>query len=131
MKSTIELSSRPESVAPALDELESKLLDAGASHELALEFRLLGEEAITNIVKYAGAEKMIVVIDVSDDAVVFELKDDGNAFDPLQATSPDLELGVEDRPLGGLGIHLIQTLADEVSYESGSEWNVLRLSKSR
>ena len=131
MQRTLELPSRPEAVASALDTIEASLVEARASHELALEFRLLGEEAITNVVKYADAESMVVLLDISDDTVVLELRDDGKPFDPLGAAAPDLEAGVEERSLGGLGIHLIQTLADDVSYERDGEWNVLRLTKSR
>jgi len=131
LRRTFELTPHPDAVASALDALEASLIDAGASNELALEFRLLGEEAITNVVKYADAASIVVLLDVSDDAVTFELRDNGNPFDPLGAAAPDLDAGLEERPLGGLGIHLMQTLADDVTYERDGDCNVLRLIKSR
>jgi len=131
LRRTLELPSRPEAVAPTLDRLEAGLVEAGITHELALEFRLLGEEAITNVVKYANAEAIEVAFEVSARTVVLELRDDGRKFDPVSTVTPDLDASVEDRPLGGLGIHLIRTLTDEVSYERSEDWNILRLTKKR
>lgn len=125
------LASRPDEVASTLDAIEIALVESGLTHELTMELRLLGEEAITNVVKYARAESIEVVVEVSKTSVVLELRDDGQQFDPLSAAAPDLDASVEDRPLGGLGIHLIQTLTDDVSYERDEGWNVLQLTKKR
>lgn len=131
MQRTFELASRPDAVAPALDAIETGLVDVGVAQELALELRLISEEIITNVVKYAEAGAIQVNFEVSDINVVLEVRDDGKRFDPLGATAPDLEAGVADRPLGGLGIHLVRALADELSYERRDGWNVLRLTKKR
>lgn len=131
MRHRFELESRPEGVAPTLDALETTVIESGLTQELALELRLLGEESITNVVKYANAATIEVALDVSETSVVLEVRDDGRHFDPLSAATPALEANVEERPLGGLGIHLIQTLTDEVSYERRQHWNVLRLTKHR
>ena len=131
MRRTFELASRPESIAPTLDAIETGLADVGVAQELALELRLISEEVITNVVKYAEADTIRIDFKVSDVTIVLEVRDNGKRFDPLKATAPDLEASVEDRPLGGLGIHLVQALADEVSYGRRKEWNVLRLTKKR
>ncbi len=131
MQRTFELASRPEAIAPALDTIETGLCEVSVAQELALELRLISEEVITNVVKYAEADSIRIDFKVSDVTVVLEVHDNGKRFDPLGATAPDLEASVEDKPLGGLGIHLVQALADEVSYERREEWNVLRLTKKR
>ena len=131
MQRTFELASRPDAIAPALDAIETGLVDVGVAQELALELRLISEEIITNVVKYAEAGAIQVNFEVSDINVVLEVRDDGKRFDPLGASAPDLEADVEDRPLGGLGIHLVRALADELSYERRDGWNVLRLTKKR
>ena len=131
MRRTFELASRPDSSAPALDSIETGLADVGVTQELALELRLIAEEVITNVVKYAEADTIQIDFKVSDITVVLDVRDNGKRFDPLGAAAPDLEASVEDRPLGGLGIHLVQALADEVSYERRDDWNVLRLTKKR
>jgi anti-sigma regulatory factor (Ser/Thr protein kinase) len=131
LQRTFELASRTDAVAPVLDAIEACLAENGLPTELTLELRLLGEEAITNIVKYAGANGITVAVEVSEPSVMLELRDDGRPFDPLSAAPPDLDASVEQRPLGGLGIHLLQTLTDAVSYERDADWNVLRLTKNR
>ncbi len=131
MQRTFELASRPDAIAPALDAIETGLADVGVAQELALELRLISEEIITNVVKYAEADAIRVHFEVSDVTVVVEVRDNGKRFDPLGAAAPDVAASVEDRPLGGLGIHLVQALADELSYERREEWNVLRLTKKR
>ncbi len=131
MRRTFELASSPDAIAPALDAIETGLADVGVAQELALELRLISEEVITNVVKYAEADSIRIDFEVSDVTVVLEVRDNGKRFDPLGAAAPDLEASVEDRPLGGLGIHLVQALADEVSYERRDDWNVLRLTKKQ
>ena len=131
MRHKISLASEPDSIGPALDELESCLIEVGVSSEHILEVRLLGEEAITNVVKYAGAASMALEVQVTREQIVVVLRDDGKPFDPSSAESPDLEASLADRALGGLGIHLIQSLSDAVSYAREEDRNVLRLTKKR
>jgi anti-sigma regulatory factor (Ser/Thr protein kinase) len=63
------------------------------------------------------------------DSVAVEVEDDGRPFDPLQVPPPDLTLSLEQRPIGGLGIHLIRNLMDEVSYARRDGRNVLKMAK--
>jgi anti-sigma regulatory factor (Ser/Thr protein kinase) len=51
--------------------------------------------------------------------------DDGREFDPLQARAPDLASSVEQRNVGGVGIHLVRTLAERVEYARVAGRNVL------
>jgi anti-sigma regulatory factor (Ser/Thr protein kinase) len=45
------------------------------------------------------------------------LQDEGRPFDPLAQAAPDVTASAEDRPIGGLGLHLIRQLCDELHYE--------------
>jgi len=58
-----------------------------------------------------------------------EVIDDGRAFNPLEVPAPDLSLAMRDRPIGGLGIHLLRELADEVKYERRDGTNRFLLTK--
>jgi serine/threonine-protein kinase RsbW len=60
---------------------------------------------------------------------VVEVEDDGRPFDPLLVPPPDLTLPLERRPIGGLGIHLIRSLMDEVAYARHDGRNVLKMAK--
>ena len=59
-----------------------------------------------------------------------ELSDDGIAFDPLSLPPPDVSLDIEDRLIGGLGVHLIRTMMDSVSYRREGDWNRLLVTKA-
>ena len=72
----------------------------------------------------------VVVMAVSLVWVVAVVSDDGIAFDPLEVPPPDLESSLEDRPVGGLGVHFMLTLMDEVTYRREGDRNVLTMRKS-
>ncbi len=55
------------------------------------------------------------------------ISDDGVPFNPLTAATPDTGLSVADREIGGIGIHLVRNLVDEVSYQRRIDKNVLTL----
>ena len=61
--------------------------------------------------------------------VTAEVSDDGRAFDPLKVPPPDLESDLQSRPVGGLGVHFIKTLMDEVSYRREGGRNILTMHK--
>jgi anti-sigma regulatory factor (Ser/Thr protein kinase) len=100
-----------------------------------LELRLVAEEVLTNIAKYAFEPGAIAAVELllsfTDGAAVLEFRDQGNAFDPLAQPAPDLEVPIEKRPLGGLGLTLVHALVDEARYEREGPTNVLRLVKRR
>jgi serine/threonine-protein kinase RsbW len=57
------------------------------------------------------------------------IEDDGIPFDPVLTEAPDLECRIEDCKIGGLGIHLIKKLMDEIRYERVNDVNILYLKK--
>ena len=80
------------------------------------------DELITNIVSYGYRDReeheILVTLTEKDEALVVVLEDDGIAFDPFSAVpEPDLEAGVEERRIGGLGVYFVKSLMDEVAYE--------------
>ena len=91
------------------------------------------DEAVSNAISHgydAGVRGEIVVqMRRAPDRVLLEVEDDGRPFDPLQTPPPDLTLPLERRPIGGLGVHLIRNLMDEVSYARIGGRNVLKMVK--
>lgn len=55
--------------------------------------------------------------------------DDGRAFDPLAAPPPNLSTDVRERPIGGLGLHMLREMADEIVYKRRDGTNRLTLTK--
>jgi anti-sigma regulatory factor (Ser/Thr protein kinase) len=99
----------------------------------SLEVRLVAEEVLTNVVKYAHAltEERVVELRLSGspESVRLEFRDEGMPFNLLDAPQPDLAGAAENRPTGGLGVHLVKALIDDASYAREGAVNVLVLIK--
>ena len=65
-----------------------------------------------------------------NNSLEFVIVDSGAPFDPTAAPEVDLNIPINDRPIGGLGIHLVRQLMDNVSYERKEEKNYLRMKKN-
>lgn len=104
--------------------------------DTARHLELAAEEVLVNIISYAYAhaeEAGTIEISSSIDdrgKLVLEIRDGGIPFDALSRAEPDTNLAVEDRNIGGLGIHLTKTLMDDVSYRHEDGLNILTLTKS-
>lgn len=124
----------------AFERLASGLEEFGAERELSpdviSEINLVIEELVSNTFNY-GAEdgrdpatvKAIVEMDMADGEVSLRIEDNARPFDPFQIETPDLDVPLEERETGGLGVHLVRTLMDHVEYEREGDRNVLRMRK--
>jgi len=101
---------------------------------LIMSLNLALEEAVTNVVLYAYPEGADGLVDVEailgKDKLTFIVTDSGAPFDPTGVPEADISSGVEDRLIGGLGIHLVRTIMDSVHYERQDGKNVLTLVKN-
>lgn len=116
----------------------SALIEAfGEKHGLApaaiYHIRLAFDEFLTNIISYGFSDgephKIAASIDLDGDTLAAEIIDDGIAFNPLDRPSPDTTKSVEEREIGGLGIHFIRRLMDKVEYCRADGRNHLKMIK--
>lgn len=118
-----------------LDALEDALRAEQVADDAVLELRLVAEEVLTNVAKYAyvgeGEHRVRLGLYVHADVVRLEFRDHGRPFDPLSAAPPDLDADLADRPIGGLGLQLIRSLVDAAHYLWVDGANVLTLTKRR
>ena len=100
---------------------------------LSSQLMLAVEEAAVNVMNYAypiGTEGTVQIDAVATEQdLKFVITDQGKAFDPTVGTHVDTTLDVEDRPIGGLGILLVQSMMDSINYERYDGKNVLTLKK--
>ncbi len=88
------------------------------------------EEAFVNICSHAypAGEGMVAITCETDGAsFVLEIADAGRPFDVLSLPEPDTTSALLDRQIGGLGVHFIRNLSDEVSYRREKGQNILRM----
>ncbi len=116
-------------------ELEAFSREQGWPTDLDFAIRLFLEELTLNAVNYGSDDQSTAIeLDMTsnDREVRFLLVDNGRPFNPLEdAPAPDTDSAVEDRPIGGLGVYLVQTMADAVDYERVDGQNRLTVVKCR
>jgi len=105
----------------------------GLSKKLIFEINLALDELFTNIISYGfndGQEHIIkVTLTPQKDELCVCIEDDGTPFNPIDFDTPDVACSVEECKIGGLGIHIMKKLMDEVCYERCGDKNILNLKK--
>jgi serine/threonine-protein kinase RsbW len=87
------------------------------------------EEVVANVFGHGAGGEVSLRIVCDNSEITAEVVDSGPAFDPLAAADPDIDAGIEERPLGGLGVFLARTLMDRVHYRRSERHNHLYLAK--
>ncbi len=121
-------------VSAFADRFESFCNESGVPEAVVRAFQVAFDELLTNTIDYALAgvdmPRMEVRVQVDDTAVNAEIVDNGIEFDPLaEVATPDLDLDIDEREIGGLGVHLVRNLMDEVRYQRIGEHNHFFISK--
>jgi len=105
----------------------------GTPMEQVFDFEVILEELVTNVIKYgcveAGQECCLIELLREGNQITIRFSDRGNPFNPLTRDEVDTDKPIEEREIGGLGIHFIKKLTDTQSYEYKDGKNVLTLTK--
>ncbi len=105
--------------------------------ELNMPINLALEEAVSNVMLYAypgrnDGQVYVEYVERKDEqgrTMIFVISDSGIPFDPTQKPEADITLSAEERAIGGLGIHLVRQIMDEIRYERCDDKNILTLVK--
>lgn len=119
-----------------LDWVEASCGECGVAGDTPFKLALVLEEAVANVINHAfsgvpAPHRIAIELAIEDDRVTAEIIDNGHAFDPSAAPDPDRTTPLEQRDVGGLGIHLIRRMMDRVEYRRADGENRLRLEKTR
>lgn len=125
-----------ENLAKVFAFLQDSLDKCEVPPKVKRQIKLCVEELYMNITHYAynpntgpASIAVNVVQDSDPTKVVISFTDEGRPYDPLAKEDPDLELGLDDRPIGGLGIYLVKTNMDKIEYQRMDDKNVLTIEK--
>jgi anti-sigma regulatory factor (Ser/Thr protein kinase)/class 3 adenylate cyclase len=114
-------------------DVEKFCADRELGGDIAHAINLSLDELLTNTISYGyddEAEHLIdIAISVNRDRLTVTIRDDARPFDPTEAAAPDLDAGIDERPIGGLGIHLVRAMMDRVEYRYIQGHNELTLTK--
>jgi serine/threonine-protein kinase RsbW len=130
-----EIRNQPFALQCLTQELDSTLNPEVVDSDTRTTALLVIDELVSNLLKYgfqAGPDqRSYVKIEIDDDWLEIELKDNGRPFNPLVRPEPNsLGQGLPDRPVGGLGVYLVLQMMDETQYHWIEPWNCLRLRKN-
>lgn len=110
--------------------LERISLQAKMEPATSKRLRLAVEEAVANIVNHGRATTVALQTKIADGRIVITIDDDGIPFDPTQDSPTDLSLAPDQRPPGGMGIILLHTMTDALSYRYSRGHNILTITKN-
>lgn len=114
-----------------LDALEAFADEAALPQAQVFRLSLILDELVTNTISYGfdtpGEHSIGISIETHGDSVQAELVDDGQAFNPLEAASPELGATLEERHIGGLGLRFLRHYANRLEYRRDGQLNRLLL----
>lgn len=131
---TVRIENDLSEIAKVDEKLDDFAEQFGVPPAIAATFHIIFDDLLNNVISYGFNDEQRHFIDISlglaASSLIVSIADDGVPFNPLAETAPDTTLSIEDRPIGGLGIHIVVNMVDDISYQRTADKNVLTLTKS-
>jgi anti-sigma regulatory factor (Ser/Thr protein kinase) len=116
-----------------LERLAQIVDDFARRHQITTEsnykMKVALDEILTNVISYAydddGEHCITIRLQLECGKWIAEVEDDGLPFNPLNAPEPDVTQALDQRGVGGLGIHLVRKYMDELEYRNQMNRNIL------
>jgi len=132
---TLTLKNDPSEIGRLVDLLEAFGPQSGLTDDATFKLTLALDEIVANVVRHGFDDdrehRIEVKVTVDDRTVTASVEDDGVEFDPREAPVPDLDLPIEMRKPGGLGMHLVKATMDSVEYRRQDGRNILTVAFAR
>lgn len=98
------------------------------SRPILRKLQVVLDELLSNVVRYGCVHlpehtQIEVRLLRQGHRLLIQLRDPGQPFDPFEAPEPDLSLDLEDRPIGGLGVHMVRKIVSSYRYRRVDDWN--------
>jgi anti-sigma regulatory factor (Ser/Thr protein kinase) len=94
---------------------------------------LVLDELLNNIINYGYDDQnehtIVIQIYFSKKHIIIEIEDDGRKFNPLDVAEADTESSLDDRPIGGLGIHMVRNFMDDIEHRYDDNKNYIKMIK--
>lgn len=134
VKLSCSLNGTVDELPPFFARLEDWCDEHGVPMPLASSFTLMLDELLTNVAVHAyGAAGGPVQVDVEFNAPAHLrawLRDHGPAYDPTARQAVDVDAGIDEREVGGLGVHFVKKLADQFVYRRAGDVNEVFVSRT-
>jgi sigma-B regulation protein RsbU (phosphoserine phosphatase) len=109
----------------------------GREHHLAADdtndINLMLDEIVGNVIKHGFDDSLTheihIGVTLDKDLATVRVEDEGKLFNPLDAPEPDLDLPIEERPVGGLGVFIVRSIAESLDYRREGGRNIVTMKK--
>lgn len=108
---------------------ENFMIEEKCTPKLTHQMIIALDEIFSNIVKYSHATDAELTCGVADDMVYLIFSDNGIPYNPIEANEPDITLPMKERPIGGLGLHMVRKMMDYIDYKYEGDRNVFTVGK--
>jgi len=123
-----------DNLATLFEFVEQALIELNMPESQRDKMMMALDEALTNVVLYAYPAEHRGTVRISfrrdGNSITAEITDQGKPFDPTAHPEPDTNLPIEQRPIGGLGIHMMRKLLTKISYSREQDENHFILTQS-
>lgn len=124
-----------ESIPQVIGFVNHALAERGCPPKARTRFAVIVDEVVSNIAKYAygsaaGAVTIRLSFEEDGKSVDVAFVDEGTPFNPLEAAQSDAKTAIDTNKVGGIGILIVRTFADEIEYKRIDDTNILRIHKS-
>jgi len=130
---SIEIINKVEEMTKVAEQFESFGLKNNIQEPVIYRINIALDELLSNIISYGYKDeiehKIQVEVELRGERMVIIINDDGVPFNPFKKDPPDTMLSLEEREIGGLGIHIVKNLMDEYNYKRNVDKNIITLVK--
>lgn len=130
---TLHIYNRQREIPQLTDKIDEFCSEANIPSDVAYACHLSVEELVTNIRMHGfgeeNDEKITIELNREGRSVMITVIDTAPAFNPLDAEEPELDIGIEERPIGGLGIFFVRSVMDSIEYERKGKMNIITMQK--
>jgi anti-sigma regulatory factor (Ser/Thr protein kinase) len=106
---------------------------SGLSEACVTDINICLDELFTNIVSYGFEDDLGHItrftMNLNNKVLTLIIEDEGIAFNPLEKKDPEIPADLIDVRIGGLGIHIVRKLMDDIRYKRKQGKNKLTLKK--
>ena len=126
-----QIHSSERSLDRVLPDLSQFLSERPVDDSIVYIVQLAVEELVLNVIKHGyhdeAGRTIALELEVERNSAVIVVEDDGEPFDPRSAPEPDFHAIAGGEQLGGLGLHLVRSLAASFDYERVDSRNRVRV----
>lgn len=119
-----------------LDQIDSFLARHCKNPAVINKIVMCMDELVTNVISYGHADntdhdiRISAQVQPASHEVIITITDDGEEFDPTNPNKPNIRHPVEQRKIGGLGLHIVSSILDKMTYKHENGMNILTITKS-